>query len=177
MTIQDLGSIGELIAALATVVTLVYLAMQLRANTKATQASNWHEITRDYVRANEVLLDPQLGQIWRQGLKQFPNLEAGKNEIFASLMANQALQFQAIFAQHQSRLLGDDTYLAYLKYFCSLVAQQGGQHWWETSARPVFVGSMVRAVDAQIATGDYPGLLQEMQGQDDRSSGPLPASS
>lgn len=30
MTIQDLGSIGELVAALATLVTLVYLAIQVR---------------------------------------------------------------------------------------------------------------------------------------------------
>ena len=30
MTIQDLGSFGELIAAVATVATLVYLAIQLK---------------------------------------------------------------------------------------------------------------------------------------------------
>ena len=35
MTIQDLGSIGELIAAIATVATLIYLAVQIRANTTA----------------------------------------------------------------------------------------------------------------------------------------------
>ena len=33
MTIQDLGSLGELIAVVATVVTLVYLAIQLKQNT------------------------------------------------------------------------------------------------------------------------------------------------
>ncbi len=33
MTIQDLGSLGELIAAVATVATLVYLALQIRQNT------------------------------------------------------------------------------------------------------------------------------------------------
>lgn len=163
MTIQDLGSIGELIAAIATIVTLVYLALQLRANTKATQASNWHEITRDYVRFNERLLDSKAGQIWRQGIKQYPNLAVDENEIFKSLMANQALQFQAIFAQYQSRLLEHETYIAYLKYFCSLVAQDGGRYWWESAARPIFVGSMVRAVDAHLETGDYPGLPEEME--------------
>jgi hypothetical protein len=35
VTIQDWGSIGELIAAIATVATLVYLALQIRANTTA----------------------------------------------------------------------------------------------------------------------------------------------
>ena len=35
MTIQDLGSIGELIAAIATIFTLVYLAFQINQNTRA----------------------------------------------------------------------------------------------------------------------------------------------
>ena len=30
MTIQDLGSIGELVAAIATIATLAYLAIQIR---------------------------------------------------------------------------------------------------------------------------------------------------
>ena len=33
VTIQDLGSLGELIAAVATIVTLAYLAVQIRSNT------------------------------------------------------------------------------------------------------------------------------------------------
>ena len=38
VTIQDLGSLGELIAALATLVTLFYLALQIRANTVLAKA-------------------------------------------------------------------------------------------------------------------------------------------
>ena len=35
MTISELGSVGELIGAIATVATLLYLALQIRANTLA----------------------------------------------------------------------------------------------------------------------------------------------
>ena len=34
MTIQDLGSLGELLTAIATLITLIYLATQIRQNTK-----------------------------------------------------------------------------------------------------------------------------------------------
>jgi hypothetical protein len=37
MTLQDLGSIGEFVAAVATVATLAYLALQIRYNTKAIE--------------------------------------------------------------------------------------------------------------------------------------------
>ncbi|MBW2243760.1 MAG: hypothetical protein JRH01_17385 [Deltaproteobacteria bacterium] len=41
MTIQDLGSIGELVAAIA---TLVYLAVQVRQNTRALRSSTFQDI-------------------------------------------------------------------------------------------------------------------------------------
>jgi len=37
MTISELGSLGEIIGAAATVATLLYLAAQIRANTLATK--------------------------------------------------------------------------------------------------------------------------------------------
>lgn len=38
MTIQDLGSLGELIAAVATVATLIYLSIQIRASNRLARA-------------------------------------------------------------------------------------------------------------------------------------------
>ena len=40
MTLQDMGSIGELLAAVATIATLIYLARQLRANTAAVKGDS-----------------------------------------------------------------------------------------------------------------------------------------
>ena len=37
MTIQELGSLGELVAAIATLATLIYLALQIGANTTAVR--------------------------------------------------------------------------------------------------------------------------------------------
>ncbi len=39
MTIQDLGSAGEFVAAIATVATLIYLAIQLRGSNRLAKAS------------------------------------------------------------------------------------------------------------------------------------------
>ena len=39
MTIQDWGSVGELVGAIATVATLVYLAIQIRTNTRIAKTS------------------------------------------------------------------------------------------------------------------------------------------
>lgn len=45
MSIQDLGSIGEFVASVGVVISLVYLAVQTRSNTKAIKAQTRSSIT------------------------------------------------------------------------------------------------------------------------------------
>lgn len=40
MSIQDLGSLGELVAAIATIATLIYLATQIRQNTRMLESTH-----------------------------------------------------------------------------------------------------------------------------------------
>jgi hypothetical protein len=46
MNIHDLGSIGELVAAMATVATLLYLSRQIQQNIAITKAQFGHGLTR-----------------------------------------------------------------------------------------------------------------------------------
>ena len=64
MTIQDLGSLGELIAAVATVLTLGYLAVQLRQNTKALRSQTFQQSSMDMsLTANAISCDNELASI------------------------------------------------------------------------------------------------------------------
>ena len=45
MTIQELGSLGEFVAAIATLATLIYLALQIRQNTTVTRAMSYQSVT------------------------------------------------------------------------------------------------------------------------------------
>ena len=76
MTIQDLGSIGELVGAVATVATLIYLAVQIRQNSKVLvqnsqmHATNTYRANIDGVMNLQALLvqDDRLELIWKSGL-------------------------------------------------------------------------------------------------------------
>ncbi len=48
MTIQDWGAIGELVGGVAVVVTLIYLAFQIRQNTRAIRLSTSHAVAEDF---------------------------------------------------------------------------------------------------------------------------------
>jgi len=46
MSIQDIGSLGEFVAALATVITLIYLSAQIKQNNLITKAQFGHGLTQ-----------------------------------------------------------------------------------------------------------------------------------
>jgi hypothetical protein len=81
MNIQDLGALGELLAAIATIATLIYLAIQIRQNnTIAKEQAHFHMLQNqtsyydrlatnpDYIRIayGEHLTDPEVKQLQHQ---------------------------------------------------------------------------------------------------------------
>ena len=75
MSIQDLGSIGELIAAVATVATLAYLAVQIRQSAKATrQAAVHYNIESGLAVRLELVRDPEVAALYLKGLADHQSL-------------------------------------------------------------------------------------------------------
>jgi len=88
VTIQDLGSIGELIAAVATVATLAYLAVQIRANTRAVQAeSRRTEIQTTAAIAQSLVADSEVARMFNAGLADFLGLSPEDRTRFSILEA------------------------------------------------------------------------------------------
>ena len=57
MTISELGSVGELIGAMATVATLMYLALQIRANTLSAKYSAINDIINRVIKWQSRIAD------------------------------------------------------------------------------------------------------------------------
>jgi hypothetical protein len=98
MSIQDLGSIGELVAAIATIVTLLYLATQLRQNTRSVRTAN---TTSHFSAANAVALvlgqDAELTQLYFTGLQEPAVLSPMQRNQFDMLLGAYLLTIQQGF--------------------------------------------------------------------------------
>jgi hypothetical protein len=70
MTIQQLGSLGEFIAAIATLATLIYLAIQIRRNTSIARATIIHQTNSDGMREFELVAqNADLAAIFDKGVR------------------------------------------------------------------------------------------------------------
>ena len=63
MSIADLGSLGEFVSSFAVLLTLIFLTLQMRQNTKAVRASTAAEMTSQWLtQANSAATSPALNE-------------------------------------------------------------------------------------------------------------------
>ena len=68
MDITTLAAWGEFLGGIAVVVSLIYLASQIRQNTRAVTVSTTAAVGKsDIVYYQQLLSDPDLVRIWEQG--------------------------------------------------------------------------------------------------------------
>ncbi len=53
MEIQDLGSIGEFVSSVVVVITLIFLTVQLRQNTRAIRSTSFQDTNQDQIRLTQ----------------------------------------------------------------------------------------------------------------------------
>ena len=68
MEIAELGSIGELVAGVATLITLIYLATQIRQNTQVVRTTNYMNLSGQVNEfARTVAKDAVLNELYVRG--------------------------------------------------------------------------------------------------------------
>ena len=157
MTIQDLGSIGELIAAVATVATLVYLAAQIRQNsrqinhnTNSVLGSVELETTRlhsDWLLS--VAQSSELSRLWRLGLSEPADLTEDEEIQFAMLIGSAFYGIEGPFRQHKRGLLSEDSWAPMEELIARYMRSPAVLAWWARREVP-FSRSFSEYVDSKI---------------------------
>jgi len=108
VTLQDLGNIGEFVAAIGVIVSLIYLAIQIRHgarqtedHTRALYLSAMNVSQQNFARLREWFIrDPRLYDVWERGLRNPTDLERVDQQIFGDLMFEFMFNAQLMYLQH-----------------------------------------------------------------------------
>lgn len=107
MTIEDLGNIGDLIAAIATVITLVYLAQQIRKNTKSVAGASGQALME--LEISTYALKAQHASVYRRGCANISDLNEDERVVFEQVVSAEMSVFSSAFIQVQQGLMDDDS--------------------------------------------------------------------
>ena len=132
MNIQDLGSLGELIAALATLITLVYLAVQIRANTNSLRESNTRVHTDRMIDHSRLIATNQeLADIFRRGSKDIESLTDQERWQFGTYLWSLFIDFQDEFHASKRTSLHDYHWNLQRENMLYYLGKPGIKNWWD----------------------------------------------
>ena len=135
MTLQDLGSIGEFVAAVATLATLVYLALQIRQNTREAQATSRSSVSQSFIDLlTHVSRDLETTKLVRTGFVEPNSLDLDETLRFDCIIAALFQNFETSFAQWRRQTLSDSDWVKWEVLIKQYMAQPGVQEYWSRSA-------------------------------------------
>ena len=157
MDITTLAAWGEFLGGIAVVVSLVYLASQIRQNSRLLQVSATIAIaTSDRLAATTVLNEPSLARMWTLETAEFESLPEDEQ---TSLNAYAALQISTFYQNYYFRKDGvvrDEVWKAQRRMNASLLSQAWTQKVWSDS-RYAYSDEFGEFVDGLIREGEAAG--------------------
>ena len=141
MNWDALGAVGEVVSAFAVIITLIYLSVQTRQNTKAVRHASARGVMED---ANawrfRIVESPELSELFRKGLRDPESLDS--NDKYRFRMFLDALVFHWQHAVESGEPLPKAN-------ITRVLGQPGGSWYWER-AKDVLDPEFIKFVEDRL---------------------------
>lgn len=144
VSISQLGNIGEFVSGVAVLITLAFLAFQIRDGNKATRFDSRVRSRALVAEHQKLLVNPEMGRIWLEGLKRPDALSPEERLSFYNLMY---LLVNAIELQYLSQWGIDQRDVTMLS---GMVESAGFQRWWR-QAQDTYTGGFREFISRQVS--------------------------
>jgi hypothetical protein len=151
-----LAAIGQFAAVLVGIPSLIYLAVQIREQTKERRQSTVNALTVQWGDLTKALHDSaEFTSIFLRGLQSFETLDAIEKVRFSAFFNRFFKNFQAMYFAHQERILTGQLWGEIERTMTDLLGYPGLQLWWKTR-RHWHTEEFAGVVDGIIAKGEKP---------------------
>jgi hypothetical protein len=154
MNWDAISAIGEVIGAAGVIISLLYLALQIRHSSRTAEDS----AIRDTFAAVGVQLSAMVespnADVLLKGLVEYKSLSGKEKFVFDSLLGSLMVLVESSFISHEAHLMTDETMENWSCYLRPrLLAYPRVQDWWGET-KDVYVPAAQQWVDRQIAIAD-----------------------
>jgi hypothetical protein len=148
MNWEAIGALGEITGAAAVVITLVYLAAQVRAGNRALRTSVRDSVFRQIQDwNNQLVADEELPLLFHTGLGDLEALSDKERARFLHIAYSFIKLYENLYLHHKDGSLDDATWHGTKAVFSVYMLRPGLQHYWE-QRRAFFNPDFGRMVDA-----------------------------
>jgi hypothetical protein len=148
------AAIAELLAAAGVIVSLVYLATQIRQNTRTERARAFQEIFSGSASFADQMFSPQNIELVTSGMLDFKALSGGDKLRFDNMMLGYFNAVEATIFSRDAFLLGDETLENWGHLLRTRMLPYAGVRDWWNEAKAVFAPETRAWIDQQISATD-----------------------
>ncbi len=138
MSLEDLGNIGEFLGGLAVLVTLVYLALQIRQNTRQlertaaiSKAATYQNLTTLIVEGNaRISTNREFAELRLKGRQALANLDEVDQNRFLLSMSSMFRIMENLSQQNAAGLLSDDEFSSWQYTLRMHLSYPGAREAW-----------------------------------------------
>ena len=129
--LADLAQIAEIIAAVAVVVSLIYVGKEVQSNTSAVRGAAMQAIaTTDADALMTIAADSELSEIIRVGQQDPSQLTPADAFRYRLYLRQFWLSFQNIYQQSELGLIDSSVWQSYVSVICSMWSRPGTRETW-----------------------------------------------
>jgi hypothetical protein len=132
MTITELGAIGEFVSSIVVMLTLVYVAVQVRQNTAQQKREETISIQRGQNDVVSHLLDPAMVRAYARAADGEIRASAEDRSRAIIWVVQYLNHFQIVYDLHHGGTLDKERYELWKGFAISMVASTGIRERWET---------------------------------------------
>ncbi len=143
MNWEAIGAASELVAAVCVIVSLLYLAVQVKNNTESARTSTYQSVVCEFGALNRAMAStPDLSILYIKGMEDFDSLSTEEKARCSQLFFVSFRNFENMYYQYKKGYLEDDVWLGWQRLMLTYHARPGFQVWWAMRA-DVFSKSFV----------------------------------
>jgi hypothetical protein len=131
VTLNELGNIGEFVSSIGVIVSLVYLAVQIRKNTETERTSTYQSVVSDFGSLNATMSsNPELSYLFAKAMENFGDLDSGEKARVSQLFFATFHYFENMYYQNRKGYLEEDVWRGWERLMLTYYARPGFQTWW-----------------------------------------------
>jgi len=154
---EAISAIGQIVGAIAVVISLIYVAREIRSNAQAARLATIGTTTQW---ARELAEHPHLLELYYRGIHDFDSLEGADLVGFSALMVQLFTIFEEVYYQQEEGRLDPRVWVKAEAVMRDINAYSGVQAWWRLRSH-WFGDEFVKFVDHVQQTAGPPRLFRE----------------
>ena len=164
MDFAKLGALGEFISAIAVLITLIFLTLEMRRNSRLLIRANARQTASDSTKSLSEFLDKEVAELVRQGtIHGMSALDPSERYRFDLAFCVWLYPLEQAFADFRLGVYPADHLVGHENAICGFLGSPGGVEWWEE--RKVWFGPEFRTeVEALLNSNRAEG----------KTAGPVP---